>query len=196
MLFAMGIAAFLCIFIGVFPGPLYSLLPYPVDFEPYTAFHIVGVCQLLFFGAFAYLLLVLSGIFPAEMKATNLDFDWFYRKGATVFMRCCAALNTFRLGLQGVLTRLVDLTAERGLDPLYFPTLLASYLRFKFAQLFYKKKIKDYEFQFRQLQRIGESDMSYSADVPRKPIGLGLLVALALMFLYLLVYLMFYIPKE
>jgi hypothetical protein len=38
--------------------------------------------------------------------------------------------------------------------------------------------------------------MIYSADVPRKPIGLGLLVALAMMFLYLLVYLMYYLPKE
>jgi multicomponent Na+:H+ antiporter subunit D len=133
MLFAMGIAAFLCIFIGVFPKPLYSLLPYPVEFEPYTAFHIVGVCQLLFFGAFAYLLLVLSGIFPAEMKATNLDFDWFYRKGATVFVRCCDGLNKIRTGLQGFLSKLVELTAEHGLDPLYFPMLAASYIKLKFA---------------------------------------------------------------
>ena len=36
MLIAMGLAAVLCIAIGVFPGPLYALLPYPVDFEPYT----------------------------------------------------------------------------------------------------------------------------------------------------------------
>ena len=196
MLFAMGIAAFLCIFIGVFPKPLYSLLPYPVDFEPYTAFHLVGVCQLLFFGAFAYLLLVLSGIFPAEMKATNLDFDWFYRRGATVFVKCCEGLNKFRTGLQRLLSTLVDLTAEHGLDPLYFPMLATSYIKLKLAQLFFKKKIKDYEFQFRQLQKISESDMIYSADVPRKPIGLGLLVALAMMFLYLLVYLMYYLPKE
>jgi len=196
MLFAMGIAAFLCIFIGVFPGPLYSLLPYPVEFEPYTAFHIVGVCQLLFFGAFAYLLLMLSGIFPAEMKATNLDFDWFYRKGATVFMKCCEGLNKFRIGLQSFLSKVVDLTAEHGLDPLYFPMLAMSYIKLMLAKVFFKKKIKDYEFQFMQLQKITESEMTYSADVPRKPIGLGLLVALAMMFLYLLVYLMFYIPKE
>jgi multicomponent Na+:H+ antiporter subunit D len=86
MLIAMGIAAFLCVFIGVFPGPLYSLLPYPVDFEPYTASHVVTSLQLIFFGALAYILLTLSGIFPAEMRATNLDADWFYRKGARAFM--------------------------------------------------------------------------------------------------------------
>jgi len=86
MLIAMGVTAFLCVFIGVFPGTLYSLLPYPVEFEPYTASHIVTTCQLLLFGAFAYVLLLRSGIFPAEMRATNLDADWFYRKGARAFM--------------------------------------------------------------------------------------------------------------
>ena len=37
MLLAMAIAAFLCLFIGIMPGPLYAILPYPVDFQPYTA---------------------------------------------------------------------------------------------------------------------------------------------------------------
>jgi len=86
MLIAMGITAFLCIYIGVFPGTLYSLLPYPVDFKPYTASHVVTTTQLLLFGAFAYVLLLRSGIFPAEMRARNLDADWFYRKGASAFM--------------------------------------------------------------------------------------------------------------
>lgn len=29
---------------------------------------------------------MLSGIYPAEIRATNLDADWFYRKGARAFM--------------------------------------------------------------------------------------------------------------
>ena len=33
MLLAMGISAFLCVAIGVYPQPLYDILPYPVDFE-------------------------------------------------------------------------------------------------------------------------------------------------------------------
>jgi multicomponent Na+:H+ antiporter subunit D len=86
MLLAMGIAAFLCIFIGIFPGPLYSLLPYPVDFVPYTASHVMAQLQLLLFSALAFALLMLSGIYPAEMRAVNLDIDWFYRKGARAFM--------------------------------------------------------------------------------------------------------------
>ena len=85
MLLAMGIAAFLCVFIGSFPGFLYSLLPYPVEYVPYTAPHVVGQTQLLFFSALAFTLLLLSGIYPAEMRSINLDVDWFYRKGCRLF---------------------------------------------------------------------------------------------------------------
>lgn len=86
MLLAMGIAAFLCIFIGLFPGLLYSILPHPVDYVPYTGAHVVDQLQLLFFSALAFTLLMRSGNYPAEMRATNLDADWFYRKGADAFM--------------------------------------------------------------------------------------------------------------
>jgi multicomponent Na+:H+ antiporter subunit D len=85
MIIAMGAAAFLCIFIGIFPKPLYDILPYPVEYVPYTAAHVVGQLQLLMFGALAFCLLILSGNYPAEMRAVNLDTDWFYRKGAKAF---------------------------------------------------------------------------------------------------------------
>ncbi len=40
----------------------------------------MGQLQLLMFGALAFCLLILSGYYPAEMRAINLDTDWFYRK--------------------------------------------------------------------------------------------------------------------
>ncbi len=79
MLLAMGIAAFLCVAIGVYPGPLYQLLPYPVDYVPYTTTHVITQLQLLLFSALAFAVLKRTGIYPAELKATNLDTDWFYR---------------------------------------------------------------------------------------------------------------------
>jgi multicomponent Na+:H+ antiporter subunit D len=108
MLIAMGIAAFLCIFIGSFPGPLYSLLPYPVDYVPYTMPHVVGQTQLLFFSALAFTLLLLSGIYPGEQRCVNLDSDWFYRKAGKKFVWFCkkpviAIMNFFdRNVLKGV----------------------------------------------------------------------------------------------
>ncbi len=100
MLIAMGIAAGMCIFLGVYPYPLYDILPYPVDYIPYTGAHIIGQLQLLMFGALAFCLLILSGYYPAEIRAINLDTDWFYRKGSLWFYRLSGTfLNSMnRLG--------------------------------------------------------------------------------------------------
>jgi len=81
MLIAMGIAAFLCIAIGTYPKPLYDILPFPVDYEPYTISHVLTQTELLFFSALAFTLLLLGGIYPAEQRALNVDSDWVYRKG-------------------------------------------------------------------------------------------------------------------
>lgn len=95
MLVGMGIAAFLCVLLGIYPYPLYSILPYPVDYVPYTGAHVIGQLQLLMFGALAFALLILSGYYPAEMRAINLDTDWFYRKPALYFHRLVGnLLNT------------------------------------------------------------------------------------------------------
>lgn len=80
MLIAMGIAAFLCVAIGVFPEPLYAILPYEVDFIPYTTTHVVTQLQLLFFSALAFGWLMRTGLYPPELRSTNIDSDWFYRR--------------------------------------------------------------------------------------------------------------------
>ncbi|MGI9500004.1 MAG: Na(+)/H(+) antiporter subunit D [Geminicoccaceae bacterium] len=81
MLVAMGITAFLCIAIGVFPAPLYAILPYPVDFHPYTTAHVITQYQLLLFSALAFVWLMRTGVYPPERRSTNLDFDVIYRIG-------------------------------------------------------------------------------------------------------------------
>jgi multicomponent Na+:H+ antiporter subunit D len=99
MLLAMGIAAVLCIFIGSFPQFLYSLLPFATDYQPYTASHVIAQTQLLFFSALAFTLLLLSGIYPAEIRSINIDADWFYRKGGRLFYgladKACNGLNSW-----------------------------------------------------------------------------------------------------
>ncbi len=87
MLLAMGAAAFFCIFLGVYPLPLYAILPFPVEYVPYTGAHVVGQLQLLMFGALAFALLIMSGMYPSEMRAVNLDTDGFYRKGGAAVTR-------------------------------------------------------------------------------------------------------------
>ena len=80
MLVAMGGAAALCVLIGVFPRPLYDILPYAVNYEPYTAAHMISQYQLLFFSALAFTFLKLTGIYPPELRSVNLDTDWAYRR--------------------------------------------------------------------------------------------------------------------
>jgi len=80
MLVAMGIAAGLCIAIGIYPAALYSLLPYDTGYNPYDATHVLAQTQLLFFSALAFVWLNLKGRYPPELRSTNLDFDWFYRR--------------------------------------------------------------------------------------------------------------------
>ncbi|MDL2410052.1 Na(+)/H(+) antiporter subunit D [Rhizobium calliandrae] len=83
MLVAMGMAAVLCIAIGVFPQPLYALLPYPVDFQPYTGLHVMESLGLLMFTALGFVLF-LKALDPEN--TISIDTDWFYRKAARGFM--------------------------------------------------------------------------------------------------------------
>lgn len=87
MLIAMGIGAFVCVFIGCYPWLLYSMLPHPVEYSPYTADHVLTQCQLLFFSALAFCLLKLSGLYPPELPSTHVDVDWTYRKLLPCFGR-------------------------------------------------------------------------------------------------------------
>lgn len=94
MLVAMGMAAFLCIFIGTFPRFLYDVLPYATTYEPYTISHVLTQTELLFFSALAFALLLMGGIYPAEQRAVNLDADWVYRKGGrAVYAFLAGTLN-------------------------------------------------------------------------------------------------------
>ena len=74
---AMIFFAVLCIGIGVLPGPLYALLPYKVDFVPYTASHVVFYLQLLLFSGLAFFLIL--GWLKRTLTIT-LDVDWLYRR--------------------------------------------------------------------------------------------------------------------
>jgi multicomponent Na+:H+ antiporter subunit D len=79
MLVAMSIGAVLSVAIGTFPGVLYSLLPYTTDYWPYDLTHVLTQLQLLVFGILAVVVLIRSGWYPPELRATNIDAEWVYR---------------------------------------------------------------------------------------------------------------------
>ncbi|MBJ95799.1 MAG: Na(+)/H(+) antiporter subunit D [Rickettsiales bacterium] len=85
MRIAMGLAAALCLFLGFGPGMemLYSILPYQeaiASYDPWTASHVLFYLQLLLFAALAFGILYLTGLYPPELRAINLDTDVIYRK--------------------------------------------------------------------------------------------------------------------
>ena len=83
---AMIMTAFLCVFIGVFPDTLYALLPYEVNYKPYTTSHVLAQMQLLCFALLAFVFLMRKGLHPPEVRGINLDSDWVYRKLAPRLM--------------------------------------------------------------------------------------------------------------
>ena len=119
MLVAMGAAAFLCIIIGVFPAPLYAMLPFSVDYVPYTAYHVINQLQLLMFAALAFTVLKLIKIYPSDTRGINLDTDWVYRKGLmTLIIYSNRYLNTgYRVvcdGAVGIISEVINSAKQLG----------------------------------------------------------------------------------
>ena len=82
---AMVLFSFLCLLFGVAPHLLYRLLPYPVDFTPYTPSHVVFQLQLLLFAGLAFFLML---NWLKRTLTITLDIDWFYRRlGVTLARR-------------------------------------------------------------------------------------------------------------
>jgi multicomponent Na+:H+ antiporter subunit D len=84
MYIGMGLAAALCIAIGVWPTLLYQYLPFTVRFEPYTAALIVEAVQLLLFTFFGFWIIreqLVTG------RSIALDVDWLYRKAGPILWK-------------------------------------------------------------------------------------------------------------
>ncbi len=126
MLLGMGLLSFLCIYLGMFPEKLYSILPNTElvkETMPFTFYAIyienfakvVTQSQMLIFSGLVFFL------FLPMLKRTDtiaIDIDWFYRKGtALVYNVLDSWLNAFngwtnRTVAQGLTKRLADFFAD------------------------------------------------------------------------------------
>lgn len=77
MRWAMILFAFLCIAIGVWPETFYTLLPFPVNYEPNTASHFVTQLQLLLFAMFGFFMML---PWLRRTLTITLDSDWVWRR--------------------------------------------------------------------------------------------------------------------
>ncbi|HDZ23751.1 MAG TPA: Na(+)/H(+) antiporter subunit D [Desulfobacteraceae bacterium] len=178
MRLAMGVAAFLCVLIGSFPQyTLYRILPFPVHYVPYTAPHVLGQTQLLFFSALAFTLLILSGIYPAEMRAINLDVDWVYRKGGRVFY----ALMSWSLNGLNQLSEKIFVKGVAGFLARFSRDAVARLALLPFVTFWYLKGIR-----YKRLE-IKKASLYYNLARGVIPAGIGAgMAALFLVIIFLL----------
>jgi len=121
MLAGMGILAFLCLYLGMFPGKLYDILPYSevvkahvpstfTDIYIHHFSHVVTMSQMLIFSGLVFFLCL------PLLKRTDtisLDFDWFYRKGAELFYHL---VNTTLNGINRVVHETVTVKGTSRLS--------------------------------------------------------------------------------
>ena len=116
MLIAMALASVLCIGIGVWPTSLFYILPFEVNYIPYTDSHVLSQIQLLFFSALSFTVLIKTGLYPTQSRSTILDTDWIYRRLATSIVTLAARVA---LRLQSNFFEIIVLRARRVVDQLY-----------------------------------------------------------------------------
>jgi multicomponent Na+:H+ antiporter subunit D len=77
MRWAMVFFAFLCIALGIWVEPLYAMLPFPVQYEPYTGAHVLTQLQLLLFSGLAFFVML---PYLRRTATITLDTDWVWRR--------------------------------------------------------------------------------------------------------------------
>jgi len=177
MQLAMLLTASLCIFIGVYPEALFRVLPFqPIVYHPYTPAHVIGTVQLFLLAGLAFL--ILKDI-VAPHTGTILDFDYFYRMGGkSVVWMAAVPLSRLRNRLQtssSLTTSVITRIAKNPLMLLEIPIAYA-YLRITKG--------------FRYMGGYSSSEM-YNENIYRRPIGVGVLVAIIILFALALIYFMF-----
>lgn len=89
MLYSMGFFAFICIFLGVYPQPLYEILPHTelaTEFgqHVYDFSHLMVMLSLLLFAGLAFFVLLPM---LKRTESISLDWDWIYRRWAPKLWR-------------------------------------------------------------------------------------------------------------
>lgn len=106
MIGGMSIAAFFCIMMGFYPDYLYNLLPYDVNYHPYTMYHLAETLQLIGFTGLGFYLFRKK---LAPEDKLNLDIDWLYRKAANPFKRFCSGPLSWLNDLAGEVYKTVGI---------------------------------------------------------------------------------------
>jgi multicomponent Na+:H+ antiporter subunit D len=183
MLVAMGITAFLCTLLGVYPKVLYNLLPYPVHYEPYTAGHVVSMSQLLLFTFVAFWMLrqKLHG-----ERTVTLDTDWFFRMaGKRVIWFCEEPLMAFANFIDRNAMSMVGFFVWFSRNPVVALGIKKEEMKLIGKKLFASpERVEEYR------RGLEEERKRYPGELPRLTLGASVFLILLFLSLYLTLYLL------
>jgi len=117
MLIGMSIPAFLCIYMGVYPYPFYEMLPYPVEFVPYTTTRVFSITQMFVFTFLAawFLRTLVRGT-----PTYTLDSDWLGRvPGNALISFCREPLLSFGSFLDKSMLSVADFAISYVRNPIF-----------------------------------------------------------------------------
>jgi multicomponent Na+:H+ antiporter subunit D len=119
MLISMAILSVLCIYIGCFPKILYNILPnaeivmanMPYTFNQIYIEHFSSVVTKLQIILFSCLTFFLFLPIIKQIDTISIDFDWFYRKGSSLFYRGMSwTLNGFNsVAQKNIIDRVINI---------------------------------------------------------------------------------------
>jgi len=177
MQLAMGLTAFLCVFIGLYPKILFDILPYSVvHYHPFSASHIFGVIQLFMLAGVAF---ILAKAMVVPHRATILDFDYFYRMGGRgLIWVCTVPMSNLRSTLQVHFSRAVYIIARLTRNPISILEIPTAYVYLRITK------------GLRYVSGFSSGE-TYDEDLYRRPIGVGVLLAIILLFVFALIYFIF-----
>jgi len=179
MLIAMGMASFACIFTGVYPQVLYNILPWPVDYHPYTIPHVINALQMLTMTLLIFWLLVPK---LATKETITLDLDWFYRMPARLLQYFCDVhLNGLRDYIQARLSRATAEAGDLSKNPFTAASVIADSMKLNVMPESDGKKA--FAAQLAALK-----ERVYDEDRYRTPIGWSVLLSVCFIFIFTLVY--------
>jgi len=181
MLAAMGLTAFLCVFIGVYPQALYGLLPYPVEYVPYAPSHVVGMSQLLLFTFVGFWAL------RSKLHGTptiTLDTDWFYRIAGKKFIWFCEKpLLNFANDIDKVLKDLANTFIRFSRNPMAVSMVLITAASTRLLSPLNPAYVQKGQVLVDARRRAVEEPME------KMSIGTGVLLVILFFAFYLLIYL-------
>ena len=91
--------SFICIILGIFPNLLYVLLPYSVDYVPYTGNHVVSQLHLLLFSGLAFFMALK---YLERTLTITLDIDYLYRRNYAFLRLILLKIVSYFLSLRDI----------------------------------------------------------------------------------------------